>query len=559
MIAIAASTTAIDSSTAFTGALCALDSCRGAGHSFTLTSMTAPTSTLSLAFGKARESFGKRAQLSKWRADPVAWVEQRLGGFLWSKQREIFASLGVHKRTAVKSGHGIGKSYLAALASAWWIETHAHMLEDTIVITTAPSNDQVTGVIWENIRKLHAQHKLLGVVSERAEWKDDHRNIIGKGRKPADGNTTAFQGRHYLATLIIIDEAAGVNEDIFEVVEAISTTDTCRVLAIGNPTDPNTMFGKIFLGNGGRGLDSWNKMTVSVLDSPNFTGEEVPSNITASLVHESYVKDLLDRCGGDRSAPDYLARVLGEFPEASESSLFPIQLLYQAQDTVLPEPDMSLPEHRVLGVDVARFGADSNSVVLNVEGEVTILDVYKNKRGKENAQHIHKFAVEHKVTEVRVDATGVGASTVDHLIDLAPGYGYQVIEMFGSAQSPDPKRWYNARAFWHDNVRQMMYAGTVKLPSSATSYTGQQLFNEMAALRYRIDPVRQSLLIESKDDMKRRGVKSPDISDSVTYALAPLYSNSDLMAGTAPGDMLIYDPYADDETFALNGWAISPV
>lgn len=513
-------------------------------------------STLSGAFGKAFKYFSKKSIQARYRIDPVYWVTERIKGFLWSKQREVLESVAVHKRTAVKSGHGVGKSRIASIAAEWWIDSHADAIDETIVITTAPSDDQVKGIIWEYIRKDWRAHNLIGTVSEKAEWKADNRDIVGRGRKPADGNSISFQGRHYKYCLVIIDEACGVSRELFDVAEAITTTDTCRVLAIGNPTDPNTFFGTIFLKNAGLGDASWNKLTISVLDSPNFTGEECPPDVSSQLTSLSYESDLLARNGNDKTSSEYKSRVLGEFPEFSENTLYPIQLLYSSVDIVLPPPDIK--KAPVLGVDVARFGSDFSTIVKFDSGEVTTIGKYKNKTGPALAAIVHMEAQLHKVSEVRIDATGVGASALDALAELSVDHGYVVIGMFGSASSPDSKRWLNARAAWHDNVRQMLNAKTLKLPSAVGNPDAQQLFDEMIEIRYKINPTYQSMQIESKDDMARRGIKSPDFSDALMYAAAEVDWQTAL-AGEEIGNTMTYDPFQDLELLEGHNYVISPV
>ncbi len=77
--------------------------------------------------------------------DPVTWSKERAGVHLWSKQREIASALVEHKRVAVQSAHGIGKSFLAADLAAWWVDVHPP--DETMVVTTAPSLDQVHAIL----------------------------------------------------------------------------------------------------------------------------------------------------------------------------------------------------------------------------------------------------------------------------------------------------------------------------------------------------------------------------------------------------------------------------
>jgi len=172
--------------------------------------------------------------------DPVTWASERAGVHLWSKQREIAETLAAHKRTAVQSAHGIGKSFLAATLAAWWVDVHP--ADETMVVTTAPSLDQVHAILWEEIRGLHDRASLSGVVQRTDRWLVGGR-LVGMGRKPPDYSESAFQGIHRRYVLVILDEACGIPAWLWTAVETITTGDDCRIMAIGNPDDPNSHSG----------------------------------------------------------------------------------------------------------------------------------------------------------------------------------------------------------------------------------------------------------------------------------------------------------------------------
>lgn len=508
--------------------------------------------TVAASLLRARDHYARRAKEKYYRTHPVEWVQERIEGRLWSKQREIMEALVHHKKVAVKSGHGVGKTDIAAKAVMWWIESHASELTDTMVVTTAPTYDQVQGVCWQYISKTHSQFGLLGTVSEQTQWKADDRTIIGIGRKPADGATSSFQGRHYKYTLIIIDEACGITPELFTAVDAIATTDTCRVLAIGNPTDPNSTFGNIFLGNGGRGLPNWHKMTISVLDNPNFTGEPFPQEIKEKLSSQAWLAEKKAEVGEDSN--DYKSRVLGEFPESSDGNMFPLHLLYKGQNTIIVPRDFTRPE---LGVDIARFGSDSSSCVRFHDGDVSIEKVWRGADSIQSAQIIHEIAVRTNASKVKIDAVGVGAGVVDQLRILCLNHDYTCWEMQGAGMSPDPKKYRNARAWWHANVHDMLHRGELHLPVTTGDAHAERLFEEMWGIKRKYHITYGSLQLESKEDMKRRGVKSPDILDSLCYACAPVGEATDALAPYGVGDTFYTDPYEDDEY--SRGWVISPL
>lgn len=155
-------------------------------------------------------------------------------------------------RTAVKSCHGIGKSFAAAILAAWWIDVHPP--GTVIVVTTATTGDQVHAIVWAEIKANHAAAGLPGRILESDQWKlnDLASTLVGIGRKPKDTDEHGFQGIHRRYVLAILDEAWGVPEVLWGG-EAITTNADCRILAIENPDDPNTEFGRSRTGAGPAG------------------------------------------------------------------------------------------------------------------------------------------------------------------------------------------------------------------------------------------------------------------------------------------------------------------
>lgn len=479
-------------------------------------------SVLSTALSKAQETFAQRARQARYRRDPVAWVSERLGMHLWSKQREVAMSVVQHKRTVVKSCHASGKTFLAALLTCWWIDVHAD--EEVMVVTTAPTDAQVKKLLWQYIRRIHRQYDLRGTVSEAAEWKSGDRDYIAYGRKPADTNLSAFQGQHVKYLLAIIDEAGGVPRMIFDGVDSITTADTNRVLAIGNPDDSGSEFGRIYLHND----PTWNKLTIRAHDTPNFTGEDVPQDLRDNLISKNWVEEKRQSWG--ETDHRYVAKVNAEFPDESADTLIPISTIYAAQQvSIIP------PEHTrgTLGVDVARFGKDLTAIVHNFGGIIEVVDTWGKTDTKETADRVHDIAVRLGVSEVRIDGVGVGAGVVDQLAHRGDRT-YQVVEVSGGAASPDINQWYNYRAFLFDHLRSLIRTKSLSLPEPAGADSPeQQLSDELSGVRYKFK--NGALLIESKDDIRKRGGESPNLADALTYAVAPFDVN-DPYAGFAAGD-----------------------
>ena len=135
---------------------------------------------------------------ARYRHDLPGWVRDRIGGHLWSKQREIAEAIDRYPRVAVKACHGPGKSWTAAQIVAHWIDTHPP--GDAFAVTSAPTDPQVKAILWREITKAHKAGDLPGRVTLDAQWKVDD-ELVAFGRKPADHDEHGFQGIHarYLA------------------------------------------------------------------------------------------------------------------------------------------------------------------------------------------------------------------------------------------------------------------------------------------------------------------------------------------------------------------------
>lgn len=499
------------------------------------------------ALRKTAEELRQQVKNARYINDPVLWAKDKLGITLWSTQRKIAESIVTNKKTAVKSCFGIGKTLLAAVITCWWVDVHP--TGDTVVVTTAPSNHQVKAIMWENIRRLHKLGNLKGTITEEAMWKSDDRNIVAYGRKPADNNTTnVMQGEHKKYTLVVIDEGGGVPDAIWVGADAITTMPTNRIFAIGNPDSADNEFGNIFLKE--HGYEDWAKFSVSAFQSPNFTdeGKELPDDMLSRLVSREWVDKQTLKWG--KQSRFYITRILAEFPQEAFDTLFPAALVARAQDRVIL-PSAAAPT--VLGVDVARFGGDRTVVMSCTDGDVSIVDAWDKTDTNMSARRVHKLAMDLKATEVRIDGVGIGAGVVDTLVTLCANY-YRVIEVNGGARSPDPKRWLNYRAFLYENLRDGLRDGLVNLPQPQDTESDEQtLADELEGSRYKF--VRQVLAMESKDDMRRRGVKSPDFADALTYAVAPLDMDAPL-SDAKEGDTFTIDAM---DMLEMVGSPIAPV
>lgn len=562
---------------------------------------------LNQALGYVIGDFARRKEQQDYARDMAKWAWDKLGVRFHDKQVEIGESLVHHRNTAVAAGHGIGKSFQAAIAAAWWVDTHP--INQVYVATTAPTHDQISEIIFRELKRIHSisqdrvekglispDQALQGRITEENTWKIERAGrlyTVMKGRKPPDNKAAdAFQGLHARYVLAIGDEATGLTEEMIDGLANITSNETSRRLLISNPTNPFSYLGKIFLKPtfDESGAPTWNKIHVSVFDLPTFHGGgrcECPEHAgqpwglgftreaLESMSGPQFVKDKKAEYGEDSAR--YKARVLGEFAFEAGSTLFTEQDIATAVDTiVIPFRD----DRPVLGVDVARFGEDwsfvyraDRGVVMRrawadelddgaeLKREPALNDDGTEKIGyrlryveswrdapvttrvmpdgtviEGTAERVHAIARSIGAKEIRVDETGLGQGVVDNLWRLKEQdrCDYVIIGLQGGAASPDRRAHLNNRAYQFDNFRKLCFSGKCDLDPA-----DEQLIDEVSGIIYGFADGASGggLKIESKESMKRRGVKSPDAADAVTYALADLAHLSEHQ----PGDLLQTD------------------
>lgn len=485
--------------------------------------------------------------------DPVAWIKYMLGADLWSKQRTVSESVVKNKSTAVKAGHGVGKSFLVAALICWWVDTR---YPDVFVASTAPSVNQIGAIVWREIRKNVAtikrryeagliDHVLPGHINSDTkdnQWKTADGQIIGFGRKPPDGKEDDnFQGIHDGYVLAVGDEACGLSGEMIDALGNITSNEGSRRILIANPTNPASYFASLFREDKG-----WALHTISVLDSPNFTDEkyEMTQEALDKLSGPSYVEDKKKEYG--ETSARYKARVLGEFAFDVGNSLIQPQDIAGAIDADIT-PDLGRTPRPVLGVDVAAFGEDFSVIYENWGGKLRFVESWDQSNALQTANHIHRIAMETNAIEVRIDAGGFGGGVCD-IVEAFEDRHYTVIRMFGQAASPDKRQWANVRAYWWDKFRSDARAGRLSIdPDEPKSETLQ---DELMSVEYKYN-THGGIQIESKEDMRRRGLKSPDYADAAVYAAADMeWLNNDPLAALPPGTVVPVDMDQFDEDWA---------
>lgn len=447
-----------------------------------------------------------------WPGDcpPEDWDGRSLP--LWSKQREILEALFTHKKVTVKSGHGVGKTRTAAIASQIMLYVFR-----ALTITTAPTFRQVKRALWGEIHSIHNHaNKFLFPRGQELGGKLNTMDLQLGPKWYAIGFSTDdpdfFQGLHEERVFLVVDEACGWPKELYVAAEGILTSEDSYVLLIGNPTDPTGEFAESF-----RPGSEYHPITISCYDSPNVRHQQ---NIYRKIVAPGWPDQKKKKWG--ENSPMFKARVLAEFPEEREDTLIPLRYIQAALDRELPEDAMVIS----YGLDVARFGDDSSVMGRRrANGHFRFVWEEQGKTTTRISGHAQftwqeECLWEKEGEEVRweapinVDDIGVGGGVTDQLMDEGlPANGINVAEAGYEVAEDDehPEMFVNQRAQYFWRLRQAFVKGEVDIDD-------EELAEQLSHILY--DYQSGKIRIQKKEDYKKLYGHSPDKADCMMLAWA---------------------------------------
>jgi phage terminase large subunit len=427
----------------------------------------------------------------RFQNDPCFFAEKVLGIRLYDLQRNIARSVFKNRYTAVQSCHESGKSYVAAAITIAFLQA----FKNSLVITTAPSNKQVKNILWREINQMWHNSKvpLYGTcLTQQINVTPGKWFAVGYAARHTD--PSSFQGGHADHVLIIADEAGGIQSGIWDAMKASMGNEHARLLAIGNPTDPTNYF-KQFCEQ-----PHVTRFKISAFDTPNLKGGDK----IAGLITKQWVDEVAAEYGTDSGY--YVSRILGEFPSEGPDTLIPMASIEQAIESELV-PD----EPNILAVDVARFGNDETVIGHRRGPQFEFVSITTKEDTMQTCGRVIQAFHELKPSEIRIDTVGVGGGVYDRLKEQR----FPVVEAVAGmkAQSDSVMPYLNARAEWFWNLRSKFLAGEIKIPKD-------QKYNSLGKLQ-----------MESKDEIKRRGMSSPDRADTLAIAFSGVTSDTAYFGG----------------------------
>ena len=438
--------------------------------------------------------------------DPLGFTEY---AYPWEKleskprdwQRRVLMDIRDHLNSplrftplmvAVSSGHGIGKSAECAFIINWGMST----CEDCKVLITANTLDQLRTKTWPEMAKwnrmaINAHWFELGATSLTVKSKG-HEKLWRCDMTPwSEENTEAFQGLHNQGKRIIVifDEASAIADKVWEVAEGAMTDANTEIiwLAFGNPTRNTGRFRECF----GRYKHRWKVYHVDSRTVEGTNKEQIGKWV------EDYGED-----------SDFVrVRVRGEFPRAGSNQFIGTDVVASCRRFESPKCT-DFPKY--LGVDVARFGDDQTVLVLRQGRKCWTLGKYRGKDTAEVTAQVISFIEEHEPDAVVVDSDGIGATVFDQL--KFQGYSRRLFEFHGGKPANDAKAYFNRRSEVWGAMRDWLTAGA-EIPNDP------ELETDLTGPQYGFSS-QQQIQLEKKDDMKKRGLSSPDTGDALAMTFA---------------------------------------
>jgi hypothetical protein len=430
--------------------------------------------------------------INRYRYDPIAFVREVIGDEPDAWQLEALRDYAEQDRISIRSGHGVGKSKFLS-----WIIIHFLCTRWPAKVPITGSNyDQLKATLWAEVASTMRQLP--------PQWSDEW-EVTTEGMRlkaaPADSfailRTASKDKAHNLAgfhaenIMVVVDEASAVDDLIFETLTGALTTEGAKLVLTGNPVFASGYFYETF--NRRRELFVTRRVNCEDVDR----------------VPRSWIREQAIAWGEDSNV--YRIRVLGEFPTQDADGVIPLELI----ETAIGRQVAVLDEAPIWGLDVARYGDDRSALAKRQANH--LMEPVRSWQGLDTEQLaglVHREWLETskplKPARICVDVIGLGAGVYDKLRHQGlPVVAVNVAEAPASGGTKYERLrdelWFRARDWFS--------ARDCSMPPD------QELVAELAAPKY---DVRASgkLKVESKDDMKARGRRSPDLADAFIHTFA---------------------------------------
>lgn len=440
---------------------------------------------------------------------PAEFLEDMLDMECDNWQTMVAADVANAPKVAVKSGQGVGKTALEAGLIIWFLVCRPY----SKVIATAPTMQQLYDVLWAEIAKWLDTSK----VKQLLTWTKTKVYMNGDSERWFATAKTAtkpenMQGFHEDHMMIVVDEASGVSDPIMEAILGTLTGSDNKLLLMGNPNRIEGVFFDAF----NKDRDKFKTHTVSSRDSKRTSKDNI------EMLESKYGKDS-DVCR---------VRIDGQFPKGALDSFISLETVELACSSLnkLEQADVDAAQILHVGVDVARFGDDKTVITPRISTKVFEFRKYVKKSTMETAGNVLMCCKEYmkkfpqlKNCIVKVDDSGVGGGVTDRLKEVikVERLPIKVIPVNNGESATDDyyfnlggQLWGQVKELLEVNFSNNMQGKAVEIELPNDS----EMIKQLSVRKYHMTS-KGKIQLESKDDMKKRGLGSPDVADSLALCL----------------------------------------
>ena len=451
-----------------------------------------------------------QTKIPVYRKNPVLFAQEVLLFEPDDWQKNALMDLAENPKVAVKSGQGVGKTGMEAVCLLWFLCCFPYPR----IVATAPTKQQLHDVLWSEVSKWLSKSPLL---SKILKWTKTYIYMVGNEKRWFAVARTAtkpenMQGFHEDNMLFIVDEASGVADPIMEAILGTLSGENNKLLMCGNPTRTSGTFYDAF--NVDRAI--YRCHTVSSVDS--------------NRTNKKNIESLIRKYGRDSNV--VLVRVFGEFPKQEDDVFIILSLVEHC--CMLDLPDDVLINRISFGVDVARYGSDETVIAKNVDGKISLPVSF---RGQSLMTTVGKIVQLYRQTiadfpeyrgkiYVNIDDCGLGGGVTDRLeevkheekltrmeivpVNAAAKVPEDVVEV-GNGNVKACDLYENMTSYLWGIVREKMRSGILMIENDS------DLIGQFSCRKYKLTS-RGKIVLESKEEMKKRGISSPDRADAVVLS-----------------------------------------
>lgn len=483
-----------------------------------------------------------RNLITNWKSHPESYCKNVLGlKQTWELQDDLFrvipTAIKEHKPIYIGSGHSLGKDYICAAISLWFLHTY----KPSIVVQTAPTDRQVKKIMWADTLTHWKNKKMdLGGVpytNPYLEIEKDNWYLIGFTTKDTGASKEAgggkFQGFHSPNICVIASEAQAIEDVTYDQIDGITTSENVLIIYIGNPTRAKGQFA--------RGLrDKTNNIVFnfSCLENPNYKERRT---VIPGLCSYEWVEDKRRKWG--ENDPRWFGRVLGQIPPVSVNRVLSDRDIEQ-----MKERHGFLAQYSFnagVSLDPAGEGVDYNEFVAGKGGEV--MEVYSKSNMSPSEQAHYAVEMCHRVNGnfVVIDVDGIGIGAYQEACKFSERFlnGIQIIKFHGSVRlSKDLKEkdnYYNQRT-----EAAMITQRRARAGRAALNEEHKEMIEDLCEDEY--FEKNGFTMLEAKEDIKERLNRSPGKGDA--YKMLQWALDKHIKPGFSDGNSSLPTHAVTDET-----------